>query len=56
VDVSEHAETAYSFGEIFAGHFNPLGHRMPARSAAVVDPAVESSPRAAGPAKEDSFA
>jgi ammonium transporter, Amt family len=56
VDLSEHAETAYSFGEIFSGHFNPLGHRMPAKPAATVDPAVEPSPRAGAPAKDSSFA
>lgn len=44
VDLSEHAETAYSFGEAGAG-FNPLGH--------MVSPSV--SP-AAVRAKEDSFA
>jgi Amt family ammonium transporter len=56
VDLAEHAETAYSFGEMFAGHFNPLGHRLPAGSTAEVDAVVDGSPRPAGPAKEDSFA
>lgn len=56
VDVSEHAESAYAFAELGAGHFKPLGHRPTATSAAEADHAVEPSPRAAGPAKEDSFA
>jgi Amt family ammonium transporter len=56
VDLAEHAETAYSFGEMFAGHFNPLGHRPPVSTGAPVDTAVDGSPRPAGRAKEDTFA
>jgi Amt family ammonium transporter len=56
VDVSQHAETAYAFGEMFAGHFNPLGHRLPATTPPTADAAVETSAGAGGPAKEDSFA
>ncbi|RAX44608.1 ammonia channel protein [Arthrobacter sp. AQ5-06] len=53
VDLSEHAETAYAFGERGAGHFNPLGHRPPAPVLAKSDPAVDIASR---PAKEDTFA
>jgi Amt family ammonium transporter len=50
VDLSEHAETAYAFGEMGAG-FNPLGHAAPHKPA--------PAPATAGQelhAKEDSFA
>jgi Amt family ammonium transporter len=30
VDLSQHAETAYAFGEILAGHFSPAAHTQPA--------------------------
>ena len=53
VDVAQHAETAYSFGEMFAGHFNPLGHRLPATTPPTAGAPVETSAHAAGPAKED---
>jgi Amt family ammonium transporter len=55
VDLSQHAETAYSLGEILAGHFNPLGHRVPAASDAAVRAGVEPSARPVQ-AREDTFA
>jgi hypothetical protein len=55
VDLSQHAETAYSLGEILAGHFNPLGHRVPAASVAAVRAGIEPSARPVQ-AREDTFA
>jgi ammonium transporter, Amt family len=53
VDLSEHAESAYAFGEIGAG-FNPASHAVP------LFPSVSHSPAVQNPAerraKEDSFA
>jgi len=51
VDLSEHAETAYAFGEL-GSHFNPLGHRSPGHGA--VPAAAPEAVRQA--VKEDSFA
>jgi Amt family ammonium transporter len=59
VDLAEHAESAYAFGEI-GGGFRPLNHELPHAAAATHSPAEAASvageslpPR---PAKEDSFA
>jgi Amt family ammonium transporter len=59
VDLSEHAESAYAFGEIGSG-FRPLSHAIPQAAAAPHAPAESSSPANGNPAqrhaKEDSFA
>ncbi|WP_285251103.1 ammonium transporter [Pseudarthrobacter sp. fls2-241-R2A-168] len=59
VDLAEHAESAYAFGEI-GGGFRPLNHGLPHAAATTHSPNESSSvagqslpPR---PAKEDSFA
>jgi Amt family ammonium transporter len=53
VDLSEHAESAYAFGEMGAG-FNPASHAVPQSPAVSHSPAVQNP--AEGRAKEDSFA
>ncbi|MCU1567261.1 MAG: ammonium transporter [Pseudarthrobacter sp.] len=59
VDLSEHAESAYAFGEI-GGGFRPLNHAVPHAAAATQTPAesaaVASESRPQRQAKEDSFA
>jgi Amt family ammonium transporter len=59
VDLSEHAESAYAFGET-GGGFHPLNHAVPHAAAPTQTPtesaAVGSESRAQPQAKEDSFA
>ncbi|MDQ0921981.1 Amt family ammonium transporter [Pseudarthrobacter sp. W1I19] len=59
VDLAEHAESAYAFGEI-GGGFRPLNHAVPNAAAATHSPAefasVPSESRPPRRAKEDSFA
>ncbi|RAX16676.1 ammonium transporter [Pseudarthrobacter sp. AG30] len=57
VDLSEHAETAYAFGEMGSG-FSALGHMLNHHAAhAAAGPAKAAAPAEAGvPAKEDAFA
>jgi Amt family ammonium transporter len=54
VDLAEHAESAYAFGEIGAG-FNPL-HPASHSPAASADGTVEATSRSVTRTKEDSFA
>jgi Amt family ammonium transporter len=59
VDLAEHAESAYAFGEI-GGGFRPLNHAVPHAAAATHTPAEAASgageTRPQRQAKEDSFA
>jgi Amt family ammonium transporter len=56
VDLSEHAETAYAFGEIGSG-FHPLSRAVPHAPAAASAPAASAGNNPPeGRAKEDSFA
>ena len=52
VDLAEHAESAYSFGEL-GSRFNPAGHIAAAQPAAMESAPLESAPQRS---KEDSFA
>jgi Amt family ammonium transporter len=53
VDLSEHAESAYAFGELGSA-FNPVGHARP--ESPIVSQAPASEMRTGRQAKEDSFA